>query len=265
MYFEKLVKAFSKLEEVEAIALGGSRAGEKFDKTSDYDLYIYCTSVPQESRRTKILEETCQYTEIGNSFWELEDDCTLKDGIDIDILYRNVDDFASELHNVVDEGIAYNGYTTCMWHNLIHSKILYDATGRFSELQKKYQIPYPSKLRENIIKKNFRLLTNNLPSYDRQIKKAVARRDLTSMNHRTSAFMESYFDIIFALNELTHPGEKRMITYASEQAKLLPKDFEENINKLFSDLFGNPDEVPSDLSSIINNLEDIIDLSEINR
>ena len=48
MYFEQLWKAFSQMEEVEAIALGGSRAGQNFDEKSDYDLYIYCTKVPEE-------------------------------------------------------------------------------------------------------------------------------------------------------------------------------------------------------------------------
>ena len=40
--------------------------------------------------------------------------------------------------------------------------------------------------------------------------------------------MESYFDVIFALNKLTHPGEKRMVEYALKNAKTLPKDFSEN-------------------------------------
>lgn len=65
------------------------------------------------------------------------------------------------------------------------------------------------------------LLTGNLPSYDAQIKKAFVRKDMVSVNHRTAAFLESYFDIIFALNKLTHPGEKRIVQYARAQAEIL--------------------------------------------
>ena len=32
------------LDLIEAIALGGSRAGAHFDETSDYDIYLYCTA-----------------------------------------------------------------------------------------------------------------------------------------------------------------------------------------------------------------------------
>ena len=87
MYFEKLWTEFSKLQEVEAIVLGGSRAMDNFDEKSDYDLYIYCSEIPAINIREQILTSTCNYMEVGNHFWELEDDCTLKDGVDIDILY----------------------------------------------------------------------------------------------------------------------------------------------------------------------------------
>lgn len=258
MYFNLLWSEFSTLPEVEAIALGGSRAGADYDEKSDYDLYIYCTSIPYESMRKHILEKCCQYMEIGNSFWELEDDCTLKDGTDIDILYRNMGDFSRTVRSVVEEHAAYNGYTTCMWHNLLHSRILYDKNGELEGLQNKYRIPYPDELRDNIIHKNLRLLTGNLPSYDAQIKKAFARKDMVSVNHRTAAFLESYFDIIFALNKLTHPGEKRMVQYAKEQAEILPVAFEENLYELFQNIYADSEKAMHVIGEMTAELEKII-------
>lgn len=258
MFFESLWNEFALLPEVEAIALGGSRAGTQYDEKSDYDLYIYCTQVPKEDARKKILEKHCQYMEIGNSFWELEDDCTLKDGVDIDILYRNIEDFSQEIHSVVVKHIAHNGYTTCMWHNLLHSRILYDKNGRLTAMQNQYHVPYPDELKDHIIRQNLRLLRGNLPSYDLQIKKALTRKDWVSVNHRTAAFVESYFDIIFALNKLTHPGEKRMVQYAKEQAEILPVNFEENLDCLFQNLFMDSDIVLRTLEAIISAVEDVI-------
>ena len=37
--------------------------------------------------------------EIGNSFWELEDDVTLKNGIDMDIIYRDMNNFEKDIKN----------------------------------------------------------------------------------------------------------------------------------------------------------------------
>lgn len=44
---EQLFKELSTLPEVEAIALGGSRAGEVYDEKSDYDVYLYCIGTLQ--------------------------------------------------------------------------------------------------------------------------------------------------------------------------------------------------------------------------
>lgn len=246
--FENLVAALAELDEVEALALGGSRGSDTYDEKSDYDLYVYVSRIPSKAVRRKLLEKFCSYMEIGNAFWELEDDCTLNNGIDIDILYRNLDDFSHAIENVVDECNAYNGYTTCMWHNLLHSRILFDRNGRLKALQEKYSIGYPEDLRQAIISRNMRLLTGNLPSYDRQIAKAMERGDLVSVNHRLSAYLESYFDVLFALNRLTHPGEKRMKSYALAHADLLPEHFEEDLQTLFDELFSD---MPKGLGVIV--------------
>ena len=195
---------------------------------------------------------------LENQFWEVEDNCTLSDEIDIDIIYRNINDFENNIENVVETHQASNGYTTCFWHNLKNSKVLYDPYKEFHNLKERFEVPFPKELKENIISKNFRLLTGNLPSYDKQIIKAFDRGDFVSVNHRIAAFIESYFDIIFAINELTHPGEKRMIQYAKEHSKILPKDFEENMNELLNSMGSTLEHVENNLKNIIKNLEDII-------
>lgn len=234
---ENLFKEISSIPQVEAIALGGSRATGRNDEKSDYDVYVYLTSTIDENVRKNILEKYCSYMEIGNSFWELEDDVTLNDGIDMDIIYRNMHDFAHTISSIVDDCISWNGYTTCMWHNLITSKIVYDKNGKLQELQTKYTIPYPQKLKENIISNNMKLLSGMLPSFDTQIQKAETRKDFVSINHRVTEFLASYFDILFALNEMTHPGEKRMQSICSKECKILPNNFDENLNKLFHGMF----------------------------
>ncbi len=255
---EKLFEELSALSEIEAIALGGSRAGEVYDEKSDYDVYLYCTSAIDEDVRRNILEKYCSYMEIGNRFWELEDNCVLNNGIDIDILYRNLDDFAEGVSSVVEGYQAYNGYTTCMWHNLKTCKIIYDRYGRLQDAKNRFDVPYPKQLKENIMEKNMKLLSDAMPAYKFQIAKAVERNDLVSVSHRTTAFMESYFDIIWAMNELTHPGEKRLVSLCKKQCKILPVDFEENINQLYADLFVDLDRVNKDIDRIIVELKKVV-------
>lgn len=236
----KLFEELGSLPQVEAIALGGSRATGRNDEKSDYDVYVYITDNIDENVRRNILSKYCGYMEIGNSFWELEDDVTLKDGIDMDIIYRNMDDFENMVASVVMDCVAWNGYTTCMWHNLITSKIVLDKSGKLGSLQVKYRIPYPRKLKENIVSNNLKLLNGMLPSFDTQIKKAENRGDLVSVNHRVTEFLASYFDIIFALNEMTHPGEKRMQSICSAECRVLPDHFDDNLAKLFAGMFREP-------------------------
>ncbi len=258
MYFEELWHAFSRLPQIQAIALGGSRAGSNFDEKSDYDLYLYCSQVPDPALRQEILEQYCSYIELGNNFWELEDDCRLKNGIDIDILYRSLDDFQAGLAAVVEQGEAHNGYTTCMWHNLLNSRILYDENGQLAALKARFSVPYPENLQKNIILRNRKLLSGFLPSYDGQVQKAVLRRDQVAINHRIAAFMESYFDIIFAMNGLTHPGEKRMVELAEKNARLLPNDFADQLQALFAHVGTAPEQIPADLKQIVSNLDDAL-------
>ena len=256
MCFDELCKKLYSINEIEAACLGGSRSTDNFDKASDYDLYLYVTELPSVKTRQDVLKEYCSYMEINNTYWETEDDCVLKDGIPIDILYRSISSFEQGIARTVEGFEANNGYTTCLWHNLINSRILFDKEGRLEAMQKRFDVPYPAPLRKNIILRNRKLLSGYLPSYDEQIKKAIGRNDIVSVNHRTAAFLESYFDIIFAMNSLTHPGEKREISYALKNCEILPESFEGNLSLLLKSLFSSSAETPSILDSIIKNLDE---------
>lgn len=260
--FTQLINALKELKEIDGIMLGGSRATGKNDKDSDYDVYVYLNEELEESKRREIISPYVKYMEYSNEFWELEDDGILSDGIDIEFIYRKINDIDSMLNCIVIEHQAWTGYTTCFWDNLILSKILYDPKGKLQALKDKYNIPYPKELKENIITKNFMLLKDKMPSFYYQIEKAVKRQDKISVNHRLTELLASYFDIIFAINEKTHPGEKRLLE-ATQDLNHLPKDYKQHLDILFTTMYTDQGEFTNTLDDMILNLYDLIKESDI--
>ena len=153
----------------------------------------------------------------------------------LDVMYWNTNWFENVVENVWEKHYPSNGYTTCFLYTLKNFDIKYDPTGWLKDLQDKLKTPYPEELQKNIIKRNMMLMKDKpFASYYEQIKKAVKRNDENSVNHRISAFMASYFDVIFAKNKLLHPGEKRLVQFALKNCGILPDGFEENFLKLYN-------------------------------
>ncbi|MEY8390857.1 DUF4037 domain-containing protein [Lachnospiraceae bacterium] len=258
---ELIFRKLAELDCVEAIALGGSRAGSDYDEKSDYDVYVYVKEAVDETERREILSHSCRYMEIGNHFWEYEDNCVLHSGIDIDILYRDLDNFCRDIERVVIQCQPSNAYTTCMWHNLINCKIIYDREGKLQAAKRKYNVPYPKKLKTAIVERQLKLMDSAMPAYKMQIEKAVMRQDLVSINHRVTEFLASYFDLLFAVNEKTHPGEKRLVELCKKYCSVLPENFEENIRILLSHLYADGKEqkkVAADIRRIIECAKEIV-------
>ena len=135
--------------------------------------------------------------------------------------------------------------------------IIYDRDGRLARIKERFSVPYPRQLKENIMARGWQLLHTAMPAYDGQIAKAVKRGDLVSVNHRTAGFLETYFDLLFAMNELTHPGEKRLIQICRERCRRLPAQCEEHLERLFGDLYQAPGRVAEDIAAIISELEQV--------
>jgi len=255
----KLVERFSKFPQVEAITLAGSLAFNTEDDNSDIDIDIYITSeIPPEERR-KIAEEFADYMEINNTFWGPGDEWKLRGSLKaVDIIYLDMNWINDYLKNVVENHEAWVGYTTCFWHNVIDSKIVFDRNGTLIKLQEKYKIDYPKELKDNIIAKNYPILRQNMSSYYYQIEKAVQRKDYISLNHRVAALLASYFDILFAANEIRHPGEKKLMKIVKNTCKLIPVNMEENITNLLKSCASSHTEVLDEVNKLIDNLDLIL-------
>ncbi|HAM62149.1 MAG: hypothetical protein A2Y20_02280 [Firmicutes bacterium GWF2_51_9] len=229
-HLESITEELSKIRGVRLIMLGGSRATGKMDNKSDIDLYVYTDEPIPLSLREEILAKHFDYLELANSFWEEEDDGILTDGIELEIIYRKTS-FIDEVYEAAYVHPRANfGYSTCMIHNLQTSLILFDDATSIQELRGKYK-GYPEELREAILKKNGLLISNRMPSLSFQLTKAIRRKDLISIQHRTTEYLAMYFDVLFAANRRFHPGEKRLLE-AMDTFESMPTNAKQDIGRL---------------------------------
>ncbi len=231
----KIAAEFAALREVRAVVLAGSRGGQLSDESSDIDLYVYAEPEPPEALRAALAQKYGERISIGNHFWEHGDEWVASRlGTVLDIMYRSPAWIEEQIDRTLLKHQASVGYSTCFVYNVLHSEPLFDRDGWFAALQARAEQAYPEPLRHAIVAKNHPILRSTLSSYFHQIKLALGRNDHVSVNHRITALLASYFDILFAVNRLYHPGEKRLIAYVLTNCPKCPPDFEKQINELLS-------------------------------
>lgn len=255
--FEKIIKEYSRLPQVYAISTCGSSKSRMNDEMSDVDIELFISEDIPIEKRLEIAKKFGNKYEVGGDYFGGCDEFFAEEfNQEVDISYFNTMWIEENIERVWHNNGASNGYTTCFIYTIKNSQILFEKENWLSKLKEDVSKPYPQTLKENIIKRNIMLIQDKpFSSYYEQVKKAVKRGDLNSVNHRVSALIASYFDIIFAKNELLHPGEKRLVKYALKNCKILPQDFENNIEKLYTEPIENTLQI---LDNIIKNLKDFI-------
>ena len=233
------VKIITENNDIDSIVLSGSRSSLINDDMSDYDIYIYSKNRANISDRKCFADKYASHYEIGNDYFEHGDEIILKEsGICLDFMYRDLSWIEGELEYVWRGCNSKIGYTTAFLYNVKHSNILYDRDGIFKKFQDELNSEYPEKLKNNIIEKNYNVMyAKNTASFYEQLEKAVKRNDFVSINHRITAILSSYFDILFALNKELHVGEKKLLDYALKLCKKIPENFENDLtNIIFYDI-----------------------------
>lgn len=256
---QNIFNEYARFPQVCAMAVGGSRAVKRNDRYSDYDVYVYCLEPLSLEERRPVLEKYCNSMALDNHFREREDICIMEeDGAELNIIYRDLNGFLEAIAKVVERFEPLNGYTTALWHSLLTGRIAYDKGRHLASAREKYSVPYPRELKNNIISYNMNLIKYGMPSIMAQTEKAMRRGDLINISRGVNRFLDSYFDVIFALNEMPHPGEKRQVQICVEECSILPANFELNIRLLLNSMCKDP--TASVVGLMVTELEKVIGL-----
>jgi hypothetical protein len=77
------------------------------------------------------------------------------------------------------------------------------------------------------------------------------------MNHRLAALLASAFDVLFALNRVPHPGEKRLLELAA-RLPLAPADLRARVEAMLSFTAGSLERVPGHAEAFVDSLEGLL-------
>lgn len=254
---ERLVALFAELPQVEAITLGGSRASGWADDTSDFDVYVHASDVIPLKTRRRFVKQLggASVADLGLDYFGDGDEwLDARTGARFDVIYFGFEWMKNQVERPLVHHQPSLGYSTAFAYTVSRAHILYDPDGTFARLQAVAQGPYPDALREAVVRYNRPMLRGTISSYREQLEKAAARHDLVSLNHRLAALLASYFDIIFAVNRLLHPGEKRLMVTALATCLSLPENFERDVTKTLT-AAGDSARLLPDLTRLLDALD----------
>lgn len=256
----EVAAAFGRLPGVVAVAEAGSRPAAAADDDSDIDLYVYAAEPPPLAARARVAAAFAFAAEIGNETWEPGDEWVdARTGTTIAVICRTPAWIEERLDRVLVRHEASLGCSTCLWHNVLHARPLVDRQGWYRRLQASAARPYPEPLKRAIVARNHPVLRQTASSYRHQIELALRRDDPVSVNHRTAALLASVFDILFAANELPHPGEKRLLWYATTHCAKLPAGFAHDLIALLGVASVPPiHAILSRVDALLDGLDDLV-------
>jgi Domain of unknown function (DUF4037) len=251
---------------VRAVALGGSLAGDLADDRSDLDLYVYADPPLSLDERAAVAAGFGPDAEVGNAFWEPGDEwADAATGVGVDVMFRSPAWVEGELARVLDRHEASVGYSTAIWHNVRTAVPLFDRDGWFGALQANAARPYPEELRRAIVVKNHPILRRVRSAYRHQLGSALARGDDVAVNHRTAAFLASLFDVLFALNRRTHPGEKRLLDHAEARCPRRPPRLRRDVTALLAAAATGDPALLGHLDALVDALDRLVAADDLGR
>ena len=217
--------------EVVCVFVHGSVASGTADERSDVDITFICRpEIMSLSTRTEVLEKIgskwrFQDPSLDNALWSECDSDGLIDGVLVDIHYQTAAWISEVLDEVVERGaittskMPFRPYTLAAL--LQRSWLLRDGDGIFGVWLERTEV-YPQRLKSNILRHFTPILLENLEEL-----KATSQRGLGPRGfifHLNWA-VDALISILFALNEVYDPADRRMEQTVLPALTCVPRDF----------------------------------------
>jgi hypothetical protein len=218
---QRIVAAIADLPGVVAITLGGSTAAGLADQASDLDVHVYYHEplAPSADRAVRLRPLADEGTlEVGIPTFGLEDHLHIQRKL-IELIYLDLDQLSTQAHQAYSQGLISEGYTTALLYILARGQVLHDATGKVTALRAQLQTAYPEPTRARLLREHPELLR----FYLELLRISQQRDDLLYVQQMRYSIQMIFFNLLFALNRLYHPGGKRLLVHTANCA-LKPAD-----------------------------------------
>jgi hypothetical protein len=219
----RIAEVVGQISGVIAVSLGGSVGSGLADADSDFDFHVFWTDplaspTEREAHLATIADAGSIIVRPGTASWELEDWFAV-DGRLVELIYVAWRDVEADVASAYDRGLTDAEFTTARLHNYAHGHALHDPTGVLRATQERLNHAYPEATRDLLLRREPERLAMAL----KHLRTAQARRDVLFAQHRRYTVQAIFFNLLFALNRLYHPGEKRLLTHA-ERCPIRPAD-----------------------------------------
>jgi hypothetical protein len=244
----RLAEALRDTPGLAAVTLGGSAVFGMADAASDLDLHVYWRApLAPDAERAARLEPLADPGSVtaGISTWGLEDHLRVG-GRPVELVYVNLDDLLALAERAYGPGLVDEGFVTAPLAYVAAGQVLLDQTGELTALRERLLAGYPEATRRTLCGDN----PARLRAYLKQLRTAQARGDLLYVQHRRYSVQMVFFNLLFALNRVYNPGEKRLHRHG-ERCQLRPRNQTERWMQIAR--------LPADDPTLAGHLETLVD------
>lgn len=211
---ESLITGISKMEEVQAIGVSGSKAPLPKAGEGDIDIFIYCDMIPEAFMRKDIINKLsdivpeCRINTLQGGHWGVGD-FVLINGVETWLMYFTVNDTKEDIESILNgsrpdkQDNYYYPIGRCAMLKDIN--VLYDKNDFLHSLKKDLHV-YPDKLAGILIQYHL----GGLEDIE-DLERAVSRKDVLFYHFALEIALDHFLQALFALNRVYFPSRKRNI------------------------------------------------------